>query len=286
MTLSPKSFAYDVARGVATITLDRPDRLNSLTFEVYRELGDTFERLEGEREVRAVMITGRGRGFCSGGDQDDIIAELFSRDMKGLLEFTRTTGRLIHSICALRRHVVAAVNGVAVGAGAVIAAACDLRVAAATATDPKSGKKSGAKFGFIFSKVGLCGADMGAAYLLPRIVGRGKAAELLYFGNIIGAEEAHRIGLVNRLEDTPEATVAAAHEWALELARGPAFAHSMTKQMFEAESTMNLRDAIEAEAQAQAICMQHSDFRTAHDAFKAKKTPVFEGAEICDPEGR
>jgi len=271
MSLSPKSFAFELSRGVATITLDRPKRLNSLTFEVYQELGDTFAALDDVAEARAIVITGRGRGFCSGGDQDDIIAELFSRDMAGLLEFTRTTGRLIENICKVRRPVIAAVNGVAVGAGAVIAAACDLRVAAVSA-----------RFGYVFSKVGLCGADMGAAYLLPRIVGRGRAAELLYFGNLIGAEEAHRIGLVNRLADDGEAAVAIAQEWARELARGPAFAHSMTKQMLEDESNLSLSEAIEAEAQAQAICMQHADFRTAHDAFKIKEEPKFAGSEICD----
>ncbi len=270
---APKTFSLERSRGVAEITLDRPQRLNALTFDSYRELADTFAALEGEREVRAVVITGRGRGFCSGGDQDDIIAQLFSRDAAGLLEFTRATGRLIYNIATLRRPVIAAVNGVAVGAGAVIAAACDLRVAARTA-----------RFGFIFPRVGLCGADMGAAYLLPRIVGRGRAAELLYFGSLIDAAEAHRIGLVNRVADDADAALALAREWALELSRGPAFAHGMTKQMIEAESAMGLREAIEAEAQAQAICMQHPDFRTAHDAFKADRTPVFAGAEICDEE--
>lgn len=268
---TPKTFALEVARGVATITLDRPKRLNSLTFEIYGELADTFEALADVSEARAVVITGRGRGFCSGGDQDDIIAELFSRDMKGLLEFTRTTGRLIHSICALRRPVIAAVNGVAVGAGAVIAAACDLRIAAASA-----------RFGFIFPRVGLSGADMGAAYLLPRIVGRGHAAELLFMGELIDAEHAHRIGLVNRVCADGDAALALAGDWAASLARGPAFAHSMTKQMIDEESSMSLAHAIEAEAQAQAICMQHSDFKIAHEAFKSKSEAVFEGAEICD----
>jgi enoyl-CoA hydratase/carnithine racemase len=265
--LAPKSFALEVERGVATITLDRPKRLNSLTFEVYCELADTLAAMNDIDEVRSVVITGRGRGFCSGGDQDDIIANLFERDMKGLVEFTRTTGRLIQNIRTLRRPVIAAVNGVAVGAGAVIAAACDLRIAA-----------KGARFGFIFPKVGLCGADMGAAFLLPRIVGLGHASELLFMGDLIDAEHAERIGFVNRLVEDGEAAVALAQEWALKLAKGPAFAHSMTKQMIEAEATMSLAEAIEAEAQAQAICMQHSDFRTAHDAFKAKREPVFEGA--------
>jgi enoyl-CoA hydratase/carnithine racemase len=275
MTLAPRSFAFELRRGVARITLDRPQVLNSLTFEVYRELADTFEALGSVAEARAVVLTGRGRGFCSGGDQHDIIAELFARDAAGLVEFTRMTGRLIHSICAVPRPVVAAVNGVAVGAGAVIAAACDLRVAAAQA-----------RFGFIFPRVGLCGADMGAAYLLPRLVGRGRAAELLYFGELVGADEALRIGLCNRVEPDAEAALARAEEWAARLARGPAFAHAMTKKMIENEGQMSLAAALEAEAQAQALCMQHPDFRTAHDAFVAKREPRFAGAEVCDEEGK
>ena len=277
MTLSPRSFSFELDRGVARIALDRPKKLNSLTFEVYRELAETFEALGQVAEARAVVLTGRGRGFCSGGDQHDIIAELFARDAAGLLEFTRMTGRLIHAICTVPRPVVAAVNGVAVGAGAVIAAACDLRVAAAQA-----------RFGYVFPKVGLSGADMGAAYLLPRIVGRGRAAELLYFGELIGADEALRIGLVNRVEPDAEAALARAEEWAAALARGPAFAHAMTKKMIDSEATMSLATAIEAEAQAQALCMQHPDFRTAHEAFVAKGQPRFAGAEVCDapaPEG-
>jgi enoyl-CoA hydratase/carnithine racemase len=273
VTPPPQSFDFELARGVARITLDRPKRLNSLTFEVYRELADTFEAVGGMSRCRAVLLTGRGRGFCSGGDQDDIIAELLSRDMAGLVDFTRATGRLIHAIATAPVPVVAAVNGVAVGAGAVIAAACDLRIAAA-----------GARFGFVFPRVGLSGADMGAAYLLPRLVGRGRAAELLYFGELIDAEEALRIGLVNRVAPDSAAAVALAEEWAVKLARGPAFAHSMTKRMIESESQMSLAAAIEAEAQAQAICMQHPDFRAAHQAFKDKREPVFEGAEICDED--
>lgn len=263
MTLSPKTFDLTIERGVAEITLNRPDRLNALTFEVYRELADTFVALEVP-EVRAVVITGKGKGFCSGGDVEGIIAELFEKDAAGLLAFTRATGRLIQNIVELRRPVIAAVNGVAVGAGAVITTACDMRIAA-----PK------ARFGFIFPKVGLCGADMGAAYLLPRIVGRGRADELLYFGDLIDAQTALAIGLVNRIEEDALAT---ARRWAARLAQGPAFAHAMTKQMLEAESGMTLAAAIDAEAQAQAICMAHPDFRTAYDANKAKSKPVFEGA--------
>jgi enoyl-CoA hydratase/carnithine racemase len=267
MTLNPRSFELAIENGVATITLDRPDRLNALTFEIYGELASTFRSLERANEARAVVITGKGRGFCSGGDVEGIIAELFAKDARGLLEFTRVTGALIQSIAELRRPVIAAVNGVAVGAGAVIATACDLRIAA-----------KGARFGFIFPKVGLSGADMGASFLLPRIVGRGRGAELLFFGDLIDAEEAHRIGLVNKVTDDGEAAVKLAGEWASRLARGPAFAHTMTKQMLESEHTMSLAAAIEAEAQAQAICMAHPDFKTAYEANKAKQTPRFEGA--------
>ncbi|MFT3775825.1 MAG: enoyl-CoA hydratase family protein [Minicystis sp.] len=270
MTLSPRSFQLDISRGVATITLDRPDRLNALTFEVYGELASTFRSLERAIEARAVMITGKGRGFCSGGDVEGIIAELFAKDARGLLDFTRVTGALIQSIRELRRPVIAAINGVCVGAGAVIAAACDLRIAAESA-----------RFGYIFPKVGLSGADMGASFLLPRIVGHGRAAELLFFGDIIDAPEAYRIGLVNRV--VPDAEVVSfSRGWADKLARGPAFAHTMTKQMMESEWSMALPQAIEAEAQAQAICMAHPDFRTAYEANKAKQKPRFEGAEICD----
>jgi enoyl-CoA hydratase/carnithine racemase len=263
----PRSFAFDVARGVATITLDREARLNALTFEVYQELAETFEQLDRLDEVRAVVITGRGRGFCSGGDQDDIIKHLLGRDTPALLAFTRATGRLIEAMRACKRPIVAAVNGTAVGAGAVIACASDLRIAAA-----------GAKFGFIFPQVGLCGADMGITYLLPRLVGLGHASELLFFGDIILADRALAIGLVNRVVPDAAACVAMAQEWAARLAAGPAFAHAMTKQMIESEHTMALAEAIEAEAQAQALCMQHPDFAEAHDAFKHRRPPRFKGA--------
>ncbi|MFO0757268.1 MAG: enoyl-CoA hydratase family protein [Byssovorax sp.] len=273
MTLSPRSFDLSIDRGIAAITLDRPDRLNALTFEVYGELASTFRSLERSNETRAVTITGKGRGFCSGGDVEGIIAELFAKDARGLLEFTRVTGALIQSICELRRPVIAAINGVAVGAGAVIAAACDMRIAAETA-----------RFGFIFPKVGLSGADMGASFLLPRIVGRGRAAELLFFGDLIDAAEAYRIGLANRVVPVSE-VVPTARAWADKLARGPAFAHTMTKQMLESEHGMSLAAAIEAEAQAQAICMAHPDFRAAYEANKEKRPPRFEGAEICGEPG-
>lgn len=270
MTLSPRSFELVIERGVAAITLNRPERLNALTFEIYQELAQTFRALERSEETRAVVITGKGRGFCSGGDVEGIIAELFAKDARGLLEFCRVTGALIQSIRELRRPVIAAVNGVAAGAGAVIAAACDLRIAA-----------ENARFGFIFPKVGLCGADMGAAFLLPRIVGHGRAAELLFFGDLIDAAEALRIGLVNRVVPGAE-VVGTARAWADRLARGPAFAHRMTKQMLESEHGMSLAAAIEAEAQAQAICMAHPDFRAAYEANKEKRAPRFEGAAICE----
>ena len=260
----PKSFRYELRDGVGLITLDRPKSLNSLTFEVYGELRDFLPTLSEDARVRAVVLTGEGKGFCSGGDREAIIAELFSRDMQGLLQFTRMTGALIRNLRRVRRPVVAAVNGVAVGAGAVIALACDIRIASRSA-----------RFGYVFPQVGLCGADMGAAYLLPRVVGLGRANELLFTGELIGAEEAHRIGLVNRVADD---ALAESMAFAQKLANGPAFAHAMTKQMIEDEHVMSLDEAIEAEAQAQAICMMHPDFKTAYEANVRKETPKFTGA--------
>jgi enoyl-CoA hydratase/carnithine racemase len=257
--ISPKTFRFAVTKGVAEITLDRADRLNALTFASYAELTETFAALDHEESVRAIVITGEGRAFCSGGDVEDIIGELFSRDMQGMLAFTRVTGALIENIRKVRRPVIAAVNGTAVGAGAVIALACDLRIASEKA-----------KFGFIFPRVGLSGADMGATYLLPRVVGLGRASELLFTGDVIGAEEAFRIGLVNRVV-AHDACIMQAREIAQKLADGPAFAHGVTKQMLESEHVMPLGAAIEAEAQAQAICMMHPDFRAAFDAWKSSK---------------
>lgn len=276
MTLSPTSFELEISRGIAQITLNRPDRLNALTFEVYGELARTFRSLDNCAEARTIVITGKGRGFCSGGDVEGIIAELFAKDVSGLLDFTRATGALIQAICEVRKPVIAAINGVAVGAGAVIAAACDMRIFA-----------DKARIGFIFPRVGLSGADMGASFLLPRIVGRGHAAELLFFGDLINADEAYRMGLANRVVPVDE-VLPLARSWADKLAQGPAFAHRMTKQMLESEYGMTLAMAIEAEAQAQAICMAHPDFREAFDANRAKRTPKFVGAEITEtqkPEG-
>ncbi len=265
--ITSTSFHSELSKGVATLTLDREKRLNSLTFEVYEELAVAFESLDRHDDVRAIVITGRGRGFCSGGDQDDIIKHLLGRDTPALVQFTRMTGRLIKAMRACKRPIVAAVNGVAVGAGAVIACASDVRIAA-----------QNAKFGFIFPQVGLCGADMGITYLLPRLVGLGHASELLFFGDIIEADRALAIGLVNRVVPDGAAAVALAHEWALRLSKGPAFAHAMTKQMIESECRMPLAEAIEAEAQAQALCMQHPDFAEAHAAFKEKRPAKFRGA--------
>lgn len=267
--IKPETFRAELApSGVLTITLSRPTTLNSLTFAVYEELKNAFATIDGADAVRAVVVTGEGRAFCSGGDVEDIIGKLFAKDAKGLLDFTRLTGALIRNMRACRKPTVAAVNGIAVGAGAVMALACDFRVASSTA-----------KFGFIFPKVGLCGADMGAAYLLPRIIGLGRASELLFLGDIVNAEEALRIGLVREIV-APENCLSTATALAERLASGPAFAHAMTKQMLESEYSMSLDQAIEAEAQAQAVCMMHSDFRTAFEANTAKAPILFAGSTL------
>jgi enoyl-CoA hydratase/carnithine racemase len=266
MSMKPRSFLYavDPATAVVTITLNRPERLNALTFEVYTELRDAFRALDTEPGVRAVIITGTGRAFCTGGDVEDIIGALFSRDAAGLLEFTRLTGDLILSIRQCRRPVVAALNGTVAGAGAVIAAASDIRIAAESA-----------KIAFLFSRVGLTGADMGAAWLLPRIVGLAHASELLMLGDFISAERAAQIGLYNRVVSAerlmPEAT-----DVATRLARGPSVALGVTKQALNEEAAMDLVAAIEWEARAQADCMQHPNFREAYEAFRAKRDPSFE----------
>lgn len=262
--ISAKSFLYEVSDGVATITLNRPERLNALTFEVYRELTDTFAALRGERAVRVVVITGAGRAFCSGGDVHDIIGELFARDMEGLLAFTRMTCELIKNIRNTPQPVIAKLNGTTAGAGACIALAADIRIAS-----------DAAKIAFLFVKVGLSGADMGAAYLLPRVVGLAKATELLYTGDFISAPEAERIGLYNQVL-APEKLDEACAEFARRLAAGPAFALAKTKEMLNRELDMNLESALECEAQAQAICMQHPDYREAYEAFVAKRKPKFD----------
>lgn len=262
--ISPKSFLYELKDGVATITLNRPERLNALTFEVYRELSDAFLALRAESAARVVVITGAGRAFCSGGDVHDIIGELFARDMEGLLEFTRMTCELIKNIRELPTPVIAKLNGTTAGAGACIALAADIRLAS-----------EDAKIAFLFVKVGLSGADMGAAYLLPRVVGLSKATELLYTGDFISALEAERIGLYNRVV-AAEKLDEVCDEFAGRLAAGPAFALAKTKEMLNRELNMNLETALECEAQAQAICMQHPDYREAYEAFVGKRAPKFD----------
>jgi enoyl-CoA hydratase/carnithine racemase len=266
MAPNPRSFLYqaDAATSVATITLNRPERLNALTFEVYTELRDTFRALDTEPGVRAIVITGAGRAFCTGGDVEDIIGALFARDAAGLLEFTRVTGDLILSIRQCRRPVVAALNGTVAGAGAVIAAASDIRIAAESA-----------KIAFLFSRVGLTGADMGAAWLLPRIVGMAHASEILMLGDFISAERAAQIGLYNRVVPG-DRLITEATEMAARLAKGPSVALGVTKRALNEEASLDLVSAIEWEARAQADCMRHPNFREAYDAFRAKRDPRFE----------
>ena len=260
----PTSFLYEQdEHGIATITLNRPERLNALTFEVYRELTDTFAALRDENSVRVVVITGTGRAFCSGGDVHDIIGELFSRNMEGLLEFTRMTCELIRNIRLLAKPVIASLNGTTAGAGACIALASDIRIAGEEA-----------KIAFLFVKVGLAGTDMAASYLLPRVVGFSKATEMLFTGDFVGASEAERIGLYNRVVPAAELT-SATNDFARKLARGPAFALGKTKEMLNRELDMDLLVALESEAQAQAICMQHPDYREAYEAFVAKREAKF-----------
>ncbi|MBD0371153.1 MAG: enoyl-CoA hydratase family protein [Pyrinomonadaceae bacterium] len=261
--IKPKSFLFEVRDGVGWITLNRPERLNALTFEVYRELTDAFAALRTEDEVRAVVITGAGRAFCSGGDVREIIGPLFERDTEGLLEFTRMTCELVRNIRALLKPVIASLNGTTAGAGACIALASDIRIAS-----------EAAKIAFLFVRVGLSGADMGAAYLLPRVVGLAKATELLYTGDFIEAREAERIGLYNRVVSSEELSNSTT-ELAVRLARGPGFALAMTKEMLNREMDVSLDTALEWEAQAQATCMQHPDYREAYEAFVAKREPKF-----------
>lgn len=261
--MQPKSFLYEEADGVGLITLNRPERLNALTFEVYLELAAFFRHLDSRESCRAVIITGAGKAFCSGGDVEDIIGRLFERDTQGLLEFTRTTVDLIRAMRALRKPVIGALNGTVCGAGAAIAMACDLRIAAPAA-----------KCAFLFVKVGLSGADMGACFLLPRMVGLTKATELLMAGDFIDATEAHRIGLYNEIVPA-ESLMGRAREWGGKLARGPAFGLMVTKQMLNKALSFDLETALEAEAQAQAVCMQHPDFKESYNAWKEKREAKF-----------
>jgi enoyl-CoA hydratase/carnithine racemase len=260
----PSTFRYEEAGAVATITLDRPDRLNALTFEVYAELRELFAGLKDRREVRSVVITGAGRGFCSGGDVDEIIGQLLGRSMTELVDFTRMTGALIRRMRECPKPIVAAVNGVAAGAGAVIALASDFRIASEQAS-----------LAFLFTKVGLAGADMGAAYLLPRIVGLARATELLFLGDRVAASDAQRVGLFNKVV-AADALMTEAQALAERLAAGPSFALGMTKQLLNAELDIDFAAAIEAEAQGQAICMQTRNFHEFHAAFTARRAPEFD----------
>jgi enoyl-CoA hydratase/carnithine racemase len=265
LTIAPRSFRFelDPATAVATITLDRPERLNALTFEVYEELRATFDALDTEPGVRAVVLTGSGRAFCSGGDVEAIIGELFARDARGLLDFTRSTGALIRAMLRCRRPIVGALNGTVAGAGAVIACACDLRIAAETA-----------KIAFLFTKVGLSGADMGASWLLPRLVGLGRAMELLMTGDFVAPADAERIGLYHAVVPA-ERCLAEARARAERLAAGPSFALEVTKRMLYREAAMDLDAALEAEVEIQSLCMQDPNFREAYEAFRAKRPPRF-----------
>ena len=252
-------FLYEVSDGIATITLNRPEVMNALTFEIYAQLRDLFELLRYDDAVRVVIITGAGDSFCSGGDVHEIIGELLKRDMQGHLEFTRMTGALVQHMRLLDKPIIAALNGITAGAGAVLALASDLRIASEKA-----------RFAFLFTKVGLTGADMGAGYLLPRVVGVGRAFELLLLGDTIDVATAERYGLVNRVVPHDE-LLPAARQWARRLADGPTFAISMTKRMLNHEPNMDLVSAIEAEAQAQALLLMGDDHRRFYEAFKARQ---------------
>lgn len=251
--------------GIATVALDRPDRKNPLTFDSYAELRDWFRDLAYADDVKAVIFASNGGNFSSGGDVHDIIGPLTKMSMKELLAFTRMTGDLVKAIINCGKPVIAAVDGVCVGAGAIIAMASDLRMATPEA-----------KCAFLFTRVGLAGCDMGACAILPRIIGQGRAAELLYTGRSMSAQEGSDWGFYNRVVDAADLD-AAAMEMAEKIAAGPNFAHMMTKTMLEQEWSMSIEQAIEAEAQAQAICMQTADFERAYKAFVAKDKPVFEG---------
>ena len=261
----PKHFRWRLEGGVAEVILNRPEKKNPLTFDSYQELRDTFRNLAYAKNVHAVIISGEGGNFCSGGDVHEIIGPLTKMDMAGLLDFTRLTGDLIKAIRSCPQPVISAIDGVCVGAGAAIAMASDLRYGTPNA-----------KVAFLFVRVGLAGCDMGACALLPRIIGQGRASELLFTGRSLGAEEGERWGFFNAVVPA-ESLIDKARESAERLIAGPTFAHGMTKMMLNQEWNMGIDQAIEAEAQAQAICMQTADFTRAYNAFAAKKTPKFEG---------
>jgi enoyl-CoA hydratase/carnithine racemase len=258
-------FGYSVTGKVATITLNRPERKNPLTFDSYGELRDLFREMVYATDIKAIVFAGSGGNFCSGGDVHEIIGPLVKMDMPELLQFTRMTGDMVKAMRACPQPIIAAIDGVCTGAGAMIACASDMRVSTARS-----------KLAFLFVRVGLAGADMGACTLLPRLIGLSRAADLLYTGRVVGGEEAERFGFYNRLVE-PDALLATANALANELADGPTFGHAMTKTMLWQEWSAGLGECIEAEAQAQAICMQTNDFERAYHAFAAKQKPVFEG---------
>lgn len=264
-SFTPKHFLWAYDKGVATITLNIPDRKNPLTFDSYAELRDTFRDLVYVDDVKAVVMTGAAGNFSSGGDVHDIIGPLTKMDMRGLLDFTRMTGDLVKAMRNCPQPILSAVDGICVGAGAIIAMASDMRYA----TD-------NAKVGFLFTRVGLAGCDMGACAILPRIIGQGRASDLLYTGRIMGAEEGERWGFFNRL-CSAETVLEETQELAHKLLEGPTFAHGITKTMLQQEWNMSIDQAIESEAQAQAICMQTADFERAYNAFINKETPEFGG---------
>jgi enoyl-CoA hydratase/carnithine racemase len=262
-TFQPAHFKWDYADGVATVTLNRPERKNPLTFESYAELRDTFRALVYAAEVKAVVIAGAGGNFSSGGDVHEIIGPLTQMDMPGLLRFTRMTGDLVKAMRACPQPIVAALEGVCVGAGAILAMASDIRIA-----------HPATKTAFLFTRVGLAGCDMGACAILPRLIGQGRASELLFTGRVMSAEEGERWGFHNKLAEDP---LAEALALARSLADGPNFAHGITKTQLNTEWAVSLETAIEMEAQAQAICMATGDFRRAFEAFSEKRTPEFKG---------
>jgi enoyl-CoA hydratase/carnithine racemase len=268
-TITAQHFQWHVDEAVATITLNRPERKNPLTFESYQELTDTFRRLAHANDIKTVVVTGAGGNFCSGGDVHDIIGSLIAmreeRRMDELLAFTRMSGALVSAMRGCPQPIIAAVDGICAGAGAIIAMASDLRYGT-----PRS------KVAFLFVRVGLSGADMGACAMLPRIIGHGRASELLYTGRFMTADEAERWGFYNRVVP-PESMLDEATSMARTLAAGPGFAHAMTKRCLHQEWSMGIDDALEAEAQAQAVCMQTEDFARAYRAFVTKTTPLFEG---------
>ena len=262
---APRHFLLAVKAGVATVTLNRPERKNPLTFESYRELTDFFRACSFDDAVKAIVVTGAGGNFSSGGDVFEIIGPLVKMDTKGLTAFTRMTGDLVKAMRACPQPVVAAVAGICAGAGAIIAMASDLRLAA-----------SGTKVAFLFNKVGLAGCDMGACAILPRIIGQSRASELLYTGRFMSAEEGERWGFFSRIV-APADVLAQAEGLAGEIAEGPTFANTMTKRMLAMEWAMSVEEAIESEAIAQALCMTTADFSRAFEAFARKEKPIFQG---------